>query len=385
MPDRDLISNDNTTTPVQRTVLQIILLVIAAAVCIWLLYALRAVLLLLAFTIIFCYLVAPLVDFFEKPVKLGRFAPRMPRALAIVVVYLLLAGATAVAFEKLAPLLSHQLGAFFDNLPNYARQIDQSVKSLANLPVRLRLPQAWRESLGENFDSALVGVIEWLKSVVFKTALATRYLPWVLLIPLIGFFFLKDAKEISSKLLSTMPRVDLRYRATIFLRDVSETLAGYMRAQVLACFLVGAIEGVGLWLLGVSYPLVFAAAAGLFEFVPVVGPFVLGLTAVLVAGLHSWRSALAVFAFLAIFRVIHDYFIYPRLVSRGVEIHPVAVILAVLCGAELAGVTGVFLSVPVVALLVVCLRHWRDLQLDRASPIIGVDQSHLLESLLIED
>src|SRR5262249_32458696 len=161
-----------------------------------------------------------------------------------------------------------------------------------------------------------------------------------------GFFFLKDAKAITGKLLASLPRADSRYRATIFLRDVSEALAGYIRAQVLACLLVGAIEGLGLWMLGVSYPAVLAAAAGLFDFVPVIGPFLLGVIAVLVASFHSWRSALLVAAFLATFRIIHDYFIYPRLISRGVEIHPVIVILAVLCGLELDGVIGVFLSVP---------------------------------------
>jgi predicted PurR-regulated permease PerM len=65
--------------------------------------------------------------------------------------------------------------------------------------------------------------------------------------------------------------------------------------------------------------------------------------------------------FLIVFRLIHDYVIYPRLVSEGMKLHPVVVILAVVCGAELGGMVGVFLSVPVAALLLVCARHWRTL------------------------
>jgi predicted PurR-regulated permease PerM len=162
-----------------------------------------------------------------------------------------------------------------------------------------------------------------------------------------------------------------------FLNDVSETMAGYIRAQLLACLIVGVVVGVGLWLLGLPYPLVFGVGAGLFEFVPLVGPISLGAVAMLVASFHSWRNALLVFAFLAIYRVIHDYAIYPRLISRGVEVHPIVVILAVLSGAELGGVVGVFLSVPVAALLIVCLRHWRDLRQDRALALVGADNEPL--------
>jgi predicted PurR-regulated permease PerM len=193
----------------------------------------------------------------------------------------------------------------------------------------------------------------------------TLYAPWLVLIPVLGFFFLKDARKFSDQLLSSLPQADLRVRVANFLKDVSETLAAYIRAQLLACLLIGMIVGAGLKLLDVSYPLVLGVAAGLLEFVPVVGPAVLGLTATLVASFYSWRSALAVALFLIILRVLHDYVIYPRLISQGVEIHPVLVILAVLCGAELGGIVGIFLGVPTAALLLVCFRHWRDLQIDR--------------------
>jgi predicted PurR-regulated permease PerM len=137
--------------------------------------------------------------------------------------------------------------------------------------------------------------------------------------------------------------------------------------------------------LGLRSPLVFAIVAGTLEFVPVVGPLVIGTVAVLVASFHSWHDAFAVFVFMAVFRLIHDYLIYPRLIAQGVEIHPVVVILAVLSGAELGGVTGVFLSVPVAALLVVCWRHWRDLQSDRDSYLAEVNDSPLIENIAVKD
>src|SRR5262245_4960671 len=362
---------------IRRVVTQVILLVAAAVIVIWLLYALRMILLLLAFTAIFCYLIAPLVDFFEFSIRIGRVVLRVPHTAAIFVVYLLLTGAVALALEKVAPLLSDQLTAFFENMPNYAKQLDQYAKQLSALPNRYRLPINWRQSLTDGIDSTITSLLAWLQSVALGTVRLASYLIWLVLIPVLGFFFLKDAKAISDRFLSTLPAADMRYRAAVFLKDVSGTMAAYIRAQLLACLLVGVIVGVGLWLLGLPYPLVFAIGAGLFEFVPVVGPLSLGVIAVLVASFHSGRNAFLVFAFLAIYRMIHDYVIYPRLISRGVEVHPVVVILAVLSGAELGGVVGVFLSVPVAALLIVCWRHWRDLRQDRSLALVGADNEPL--------
>ncbi len=378
---------------VRRIVMQTVLLVAAAVAVIWLLFALRMILLLLAFTAIFCYLIAPLVEFFKFSIRIGRFVLRVPHTLAIIIVYLLMAGAVALAIEKVGPLLSDQLSAFFESMPGYAKQLDQYAKQLSALPSRYRLPPVWRQPLTDGLNATISGLLNWLQDVALKTVRLAPYLAWLVLIPVLGFFFLKDAKAISNRFLSTLPAADLRYRVAMFLKDVSETLAGYIRAQLLACLMVGVIVGVGLWLLELPYPLVFAVGAGLFEFIPVVGPLSLGAVAVLVASFHSWRHAFLVLAFLAIYRMIHDYVIYPRLISRGVEVHPVVVILAVLGGAELGGVTGVFLSVPVAALSIVCWRHWRELRQDRsivgggagAEALAGSDDKPLVESAVAEN
>jgi len=367
----------------RRTVLTVILFVAASIAVAWLLYALRAVLLLLAFAVIFCYLIAPLVDLVERSLRFRAGSWQIPRWLAISIVYLLLIAVIGFTLEHFLPLLSEQLSAFWDNMPNYARQLDQYVKSLEALPNRYRLPPGWRQSLVDWIGGAKLNLFDWLKLFVDKAVRLALLLPWIVLIPIIGFFFLKDAKVISSKFLLSLPQADMRYRVTIFLKDVSETLAAYIRAQLIACLFVGVIEGSGLWLLGLPYALLFGVAAALFEVVPIVGPLVLGVIAFLVASFHSWQSALLVLGFLTLYRIVHDYVIYPRLISRGIEIHPVTVMLAVLCGAELGGVTGIFLSVPIVALLIVCWRHWRDLQTDRANPILAPDGKQMVESLIV--
>src|SRR5262249_24149126 len=204
---------------VRRVVTQVILLVAAAVIVIWLLFALRMILLLLAFTAIFCYLIAPLVDFFEFSIKIGRVVLRVPHTVAIFIVYLLLGGAVALALEKVAPLLSDQLNAFFENIPNYAKQLEQYPKQLSALMVRYRLPMSWRQSLTDGVNGSITSLLEWLQSVALGTVRLAPYLVWVVLIPVMGFFFLKDAKALSNKFLSSLPAADLRYRGAIFLKD----------------------------------------------------------------------------------------------------------------------------------------------------------------------
>ena len=116
---------------------------------------------------------------------------------------------------------------------------------------------------------------------------------------------------------------------------------------------------------GVPYALVLAAIGGALEFLPVVGPAAAGITVVSVALFsgfeHPWLLAL----FILIWRLVQDYVSSPLIMGRGVELHPALVIFGVLAGGELAGVAGMFLSVPVIAGLRVA---WRRLRAFSASP-----------------
>ncbi|MGH9957048.1 MAG: AI-2E family transporter, partial [Pyrinomonadaceae bacterium] len=105
--------------------------------------------------------------------------------------------------------------------------------------------------------------------------------------------------------------------------------------------------------------LVLGFIAGVFEFVPLIGPLLIAILAGIVAMLNGGPfSALMVLLFLGVLRVVQDYFIYPRLIGQGIHLHPLAVIIAILSGAELAGPAGIFLAIPAVAILTVSYRHW---------------------------
>ncbi|MBI4522857.1 MAG: AI-2E family transporter [Deltaproteobacteria bacterium] len=210
---------------------------------------------------------------------------------------------------------------------------------------------------GISLQRKIGGFFTAIKEIVARTMYLTFYIPWLILIPIIAFFWLKDGAVFRQRLIQSLPEWEWRLRATHFLSDVGDALAAYIRAQLLACLIIGTIVVSGLSLLGSPYPVVIGVLAGLLEFIPVVGPFTIMVLATGVAAFDSWKLAALVLSFLLILRVAQDYIIYPRLISREIEMHPLLVILAVLCGAELGGVIGVFLSVPVTALVIVIWRH----------------------------
>ena len=194
-------------------------------------------------------------------------------------------------------------------------------------------------------DAASAEVLARAERIVSAVALAALSmagaLPWLVLVPVLSFFLLKDASLLRRGALLSLPAGQLRGRGAQFFHDVNLALAAYIRAQLTACLLVGLLCTLVFVLMGVPYALVLGLLAGLLEFVPLVGPFLLAVAAVGTACLVSLPLAGGVLLFLVVLRVIEDYVVYPRLIGHGVHLHPLAVILAVLCGAELGGVTGI--------------------------------------------
>jgi predicted PurR-regulated permease PerM len=178
------------------------------------------------------------------------------------------------------------------------------------------------------------------------------------LIPILAFFFLKDADSFRQSALMMLPQGRIRWRGDELFQDINSTLAAYIRAQLIACLIIGTICTTGFAILDVRYALVLGVLAGFLEFIPLLGPLVVAIVAGTVAGFDSGTKAVAVLVFLGVLRIVQDYVLYPRIIGSGIHLHPLAVILAILAGHELAGVAGIFLAIPVIAVLTVTYRHW---------------------------
>ncbi len=344
---------------VMRVVLIIVVILLVILAAGWILYSLTSVLVLLILSIFFAYLIEPLVGFVRRPLRIGGREREMPRAVAIGIVYVVIFGSIAVAVWLLLPRIGNQLADFAKQAPQYLTNARARANGLNEIYTRMNLPQAVREAANNAVTGVINGLGGYITGEGFNGALyVLGFVPWLVLVPILAFFLLKDAESFKRSALLMLPQGRIRWRGDEFFQDINSTLAAYIRAQLTACLIIGGICSAGFALLHVRYALVLGLVAGLLEFIPLLGPLVIAVAAFIIAGLDAGSSAALVLLFLAVLRIVQDYVIYPRLIGSGIHLHPLAVILAILAGNEMAGLTGIFLAIPVIAILTVTYRHW---------------------------
>jgi len=349
----------NVTWPQTRAVLRVILIVLAVAVMLWIIVKLTGVILLLILSVFFAYLVYPLVEFLRRPVRLGQRQLVMRRTAAIALAYFIIVAAITTVIYLLAPRLGNQFPEFTEQARVYWVAVGERSQGWVEYFRTHRMPGPLLDAVNKAIPSVIEKVSLTVSGVLTHMAGWLIYIPWLVLIPILSFFFLKDADAFRRSALQMLPKGRWRWRGDEFFQDINSTLAAYIRAQLTACLFIGVVCALGFTLLGLPSPLVLGLIAGVFEFIPLVGPLGIAVIAAVAATLHAGPfSALIVLLFLGVLRIVQDYFVYPRLIGQGIHLHPLAVIIAILSGAELAGIAGIFLAIPVVAILTVSYRHW---------------------------
>lgn len=257
--------------PQTRVILRVILIVLVVAITLWVIVKLTAVILLLILSVFFAYLVSPLVDFLRRPIKISGRERVMPRVLAIALAYLIIVAAVVVAFYLLLPRLGNQFPEFAQQARGYWKSLGESLQRV-NEYLRLRMPGPVMDAINREIPRLVQGVGDTLSEVLKGMVLWLAYIPWLILIPVLSFFFLKDAESFRNSALQMLPRGRWRWRGDEFFQDISKTLAAYTRAQLTACIFIGVVCTIGFALLGIPSPLVLGFMAGVFEFVPLIGP-----------------------------------------------------------------------------------------------------------------
>lgn len=325
------------------------------------LYLLRNLILSLILSVFFAYLINPLVRLIRKPFKERHLEKYMPRSVAIVLAYIIVFTTLVIAISYLAPRVIEQAKQFAGKLPEYAETIKIRIEDFNTRYGNYQVPEDVRVEINKKVGDILGELSSKITAVAGSLLIGILSIsPWFILIPILSFFFLKDVNTFRVSLLRMFPSGRWRARAESFLNDVNTTLAAYTRAQLISCFLIGTVCTIGFYLLDVNYALLLGILAGILEFIPLIGPLSIALTTILIAAFYSPSQAISVAIFLGVLRLIHDYVTYPRIVREGIHLHPLAIVLSVLAGEQIAGITGVFLSIPAVAILTVVYKHIRE-------------------------
>jgi predicted PurR-regulated permease PerM len=347
--------------PPTRVILRVIFILLVVGALLWVISKITGIILLLVLSIFFAYLVSPLVEFLRRPRTIGHREIAIPKVAAIGIAYLILMAAVVMAVFIVLPSLSNQFPEFVNQSKSYWKSVGEKAPQVVEEWRLRRLPGPVANAV----NKAIPEVVDRVSHTGTEFAAASIgylvYLPWLVLIPILAFFLLKDAESFRRSSLLMLPRGRWRWRGDEFFQDVNSTLAAYIRAQLTACLFIGVVCALGFTLLGLPGGLVMGFIAGVFEFIPLAGPLVVAIMAAILATLHAGPfNAFLVLLFLGVLRIVHDYFIYPRLIGQGIHLHPLAVIFAILAGEKLAGVAGIFLAIPLVAILTVSYRHWME-------------------------
>jgi predicted PurR-regulated permease PerM len=311
-------------------------------------YYIRETLLVFAAAIFLAYMLSPIVTLVERFI-------RKRRAIALGIVYVLFLGALVGIGFALIPKLAAEATSLATKLPDMLKSA-----RLASLP----LP-GWAEPVREQVMAALhreaanleSSVVPFIQRASTKILSGVGYLLPVILVPILTFFFLKDAREIRSLILSGFDG-QRRKTTELILNDVHVVLTSYIRALVILAAASFAAWAIFLSVMGEPYELLLAGAAGVLEFIPVVGPAAALVIILIVCGIAG-SGLLWIIVFWGLNRVLQDYVLNPYLMSAGMELHPLLVLFGVLAGEKIGGIAGMFFSVPALAILKVALGHLR--------------------------
>jgi predicted PurR-regulated permease PerM len=339
-----------TTMPVTdaRTA-KVLITVLLFALGLGFLYAARETLIAFLFAIFFAYLMSPLVNSLEKLLH--------GRVLAIAVIYLLLLGLLILFFVSMGPRIARESSRLSQSLPALAQL------SSGQIAEQLGNEHGWNSRIVELVRTYLVSHSAEIARLAQKIGLRVADVAkeaWLLfVVPLLSIFFLKDGRQFSEILLDLVRSRPQRELLQGVLSDLNQMLAHFIRAQLTLAALTFVMYSAVLGIMRMPYALVLGTLGGMLEFIPVVGPLVAAVTIVGVALLLSFPHWLGLVIFLGIWRLIQDYVTSPRIMGHSMELHPLAAIFGVMAGGEVAGILGIFLSIPVMASLRIVFRRWR--------------------------
>ena len=332
-------------------------------------YLLRKVLFVFTLALLLAYLLSPLVNLLDRLLPTSR-----TRTPALALAYVLFVGGLIFTGIEVGSTVVDQANSLAKRFPELIRKWETPSPS-APAPVNTLKEQAIakvRESVTQHSSD----VFSSLAKAGLTALTVAGDLVYVVVIPILAFFFLKDGRQIRAHFIEMIEDGPYRELIEEVLADAHLLLAHYMRALVILSAATMVSFNIAFAIMGVPYSVLLGVLAGLLEFIPMLGPLVAAVTIIVVAGV-SGMNVLPILIFVGVYRLFQDYVLSPHVMGSGVEMHPLLVLLGIFGGAEIAGIAGTFLSVPVIALLRIVYRRIRRVRRDRRESRLAPEVSTL--------
>ncbi|HIN55502.1 MAG TPA: AI-2E family transporter [Acinetobacter pittii] len=344
----------------QDQVLRRIFIIAGLSLLLWVLYLLKPVVLPFVGAFFIAYLFSPLVDVLVKI--------KLPRWLAISIVFVGIGVGLTVVLWFLVPLVWKQLMYARDSIPAGIHWINATflpwVSHTFNVvPMEIDTEQISKTVMDYIQTNYSADSIQTMALRLAQSGLNFIQIGGVvILIPIISFYFLLDWERMLQSLRRLIPRPYEASTLTI-VRECHSVLGAFVKGQFLVMLLLGIVYAVGLQLIGLEVGLIIGMIAGLASIIPYLG-FGVGIIAAVIASLFQfgldWMQLLLVGIVFMIGQMVEGYILQPFLLGDKIGLSPVAVVFAVLAGAQLGGFLGMLIALPVAAVIVVLLKHARN-------------------------
>lgn len=290
------------------------------------------------------FLLNPIVNFLQKY--------KVPKTLAIIIIYVVVIGLIILAIGSVIPMISKQITELFSNIPNYADQairffndlndtkqykwlLNQEYVTMSDITAKLN-------DFAQTIPSSITNSISTIISTM------TNITVTIVTVPFLLFYSFKDGNKFPAALSRFFP-ASYRKEATKILKDTGETLAAYIQGQVMVALFVGTLALIGYWIIGLDYALVMALIVAVTNIIPYVGPLIGGAPAVIIALFTSPTQALLVIIVITIAQQIEGNILSPLILGKRLDTHPATIIVLLLVAGNLAGILGMILAVPTYA------------------------------------
>ncbi|NLN17382.1 MAG: AI-2E family transporter [Firmicutes bacterium] len=303
------------------------------------------------------FLLALLVVYLAHPLVTSLEEKEIPRPVAILLVYLLLAVLMGLAIAWLLPAVRDEIEQILVILPQQAMRWEGLAQSILHRMRRVEVPLTIKDAIGNLFVRLQQGLEAFAQRVVEITVALLSRIMSLIVAPIIAYYILRDRSLLRDQLLNLVP-VQRRDDVLALLREINQVLNGFIRGQLIVSLAMAIMLTLGLSLIGVRYALLIGLMAGLFDLIPYFGPIIGVVPALLLASVQSfWKAVWVLVLFLAA-NQFEASVLVPKIMGDRVGLHPLVVIFALLAGGELFGVLGLLIAVPATAVGRVLVRFW---------------------------
>ena len=296
------------------------------------------------------YIMHPLVTWLEKRMPGRNRRPVLARVLSIFIMFAVMAGLLAGGLIVVLPPVVEQFRLFIDSLPVLISDARVAVENW-NRELSGAIPEEIRLQIQEAIQNAGVVLVSAAQGVMVRTigvvSGALTIVIGLAALPLFLYYVLKDREKLVDGMVSVFPpgpRVHARNVITV----VNHVFSSYVRAQLLLGLVVGVLVFIGLTLLGVKFAIILAVVAGVFELVPIIGPWLGAIPGIVVVLATSPEKFFWVVLVYFGVQLLENSLLVPRIQSRALHVHPVLILVVIIVGSEVAGLWGVILGPPLV-------------------------------------